>query len=74
MPVGEEGGDGRIPQRFFDRAADFYDATRSFFPAVEEEIADAILATGGATPETYFLEVGIGTDSAWLLLLRRRYF
>ncbi|MFS8815611.1 hypothetical protein ACVW01_001671 [Thermostichus sp. MS-CIW-19] len=58
----------------FDRAADFYDATRSFFPAVEEEIADAILATGGATPETYFLEVGIGTDSAWLLLLRRRYF
>ncbi|WP_414520260.1 class I SAM-dependent DNA methyltransferase, partial [Synechococcus sp. H55.10] len=55
----------------FDRAADFYDATRSFPPAVEEEIADAILAAVGATPETHFLEVGIGTGRIALPLIRR---
>jgi len=57
----------------FDRAADFYDATRSFPPAVEEEIAAAISAAVGATPETHFLEVGIGTGRIALPLIRRGY-
>ncbi|MFS8907792.1 hypothetical protein [Synechococcus sp. OH2] len=52
----------------FDRAADFYGATPSFPFAVEEEIADALLAAGATTPETHFLEVGIGTDSALIFL------
>ncbi|MGY2801648.1 class I SAM-dependent methyltransferase [Thermostichus sp. MS-CIW-25] len=57
----------------FDRAADFYDATRSFPPGVDEAIADAILAAVEATPETHFLEVGIGTGRIALPLIRRGY-
>jgi ubiquinone/menaquinone biosynthesis C-methylase UbiE len=57
----------------FDRAADFYDATRSFPAGVDEDIADAILTAVGATLETHFLEVGIGTGRIALPLIRRGY-
>ncbi|MEN9229874.1 MAG: class I SAM-dependent methyltransferase, partial [Thermostichus sp. DG02_5_bins_236] len=57
----------------FDRAADFYDATRGFPAGVDEEIADAILTAVGATSETHFLEVGIGTGRIAWPLIRRGY-
>ncbi|MEN9225886.1 MAG: class I SAM-dependent methyltransferase [Thermostichus sp. HHBFW_bins_43] len=57
----------------FDRAADIYDATRGFPTGVDEDIADAILTAVEATPETHFLEVGIGTGRIALPLIRRGY-
>ncbi|MCJ2544635.1 class I SAM-dependent methyltransferase [Thermostichus vulcanus] len=57
----------------FDRAAGFYDVTRGFPAGVDEEIADAIVTAVGATQDTHFLEVGIGTGRIALPLIRRGY-
>ncbi len=45
----------------FERAAAFYDATRGYAPGSAERIRDAIVAQTGATVQTRFLELGIGT-------------
>ncbi|NDJ62648.1 MAG: class I SAM-dependent methyltransferase [Chloroflexi bacterium] len=45
----------------FDRAADYYDATRGFPPSVEREAAALIAGAGGLTAATRVLELGIGT-------------
>ena len=45
----------------FDRAADFYDATRAYAPEVADRITRSILDLTGATPSTRMFEVGIGT-------------
>jgi ubiquinone/menaquinone biosynthesis C-methylase UbiE len=57
----------------FDRVAGVYDATRGFPPEVGESIADAIVEATGATPDTSFLEPGIGTGRVALPLVRRGY-
>jgi SAM-dependent methyltransferase len=45
----------------FDRAADFYDATRAYPPGAAEKITQSILDLTGATAGTRIFEVGIGT-------------
>lgn len=45
----------------FDRAADFYDATRAYPPGVADKITRSILDLTGATPSTRIFELGIGT-------------
>jgi len=45
----------------FDRAADYYDATRGFPPGVEDRVADLFVQAGGLGPASRVLEVGIGT-------------
>src|SRR5579884_4565904 len=57
----------------FDRAVEFYDATRGYPPGVDEQIADAIAAAVGATAETRFLEMGIGTGRIAFPLIKRGY-
>jgi len=57
----------------FDRAVDFYDATRGYPPGVEEHIADAIVAAVGASAGTRFLEMGIGTGRIAFPLIMRGY-
>ena len=57
----------------FDQASGYYDATRGYPPGVEERIADAIVAASGATADTRFLELGIGTGRIALPLLTRGY-
>ncbi len=55
----------------FDRAADFYDATRGFPPGVAESVASLVAEAGALGPRTRLLEVGIGTGRLALPLVRR---
>jgi ubiquinone/menaquinone biosynthesis C-methylase UbiE len=57
----------------FDRAASYYDETRGYPPGVDEQIADAIVAATDATPETRFIELGVGTGRIALPLIARGY-
>jgi ubiquinone/menaquinone biosynthesis C-methylase UbiE len=57
----------------FDRATDYYDATRGYPPGVAERVADAIVAATGATSATRFLELGIGTGRIAFPLIVRGY-
>ncbi len=54
----------------FDRAVEFYDATRGFPPGVEEEMAAAIARHAGLTEESRVLEIGVGTGRIALPLSR----
>lgn len=45
----------------FDRAADFYDATRGLPPSVMTRITDAVVRAGEITSATALLEIGVGT-------------
>ena len=55
----------------FDRAADFYDATRAYPPEVADRITRSILDLTGATAYTRILEVGIGTGRISAPLIAR---
>jgi ubiquinone/menaquinone biosynthesis C-methylase UbiE len=57
----------------FDRVAHVYDATRGMTQEAEERVADAIVRLAGATPETRFVEPGVGTGRIALPLIRRGY-
>ena len=57
----------------FDRAADFYDATRGYPPGVGEQIARALLDAAGATPASRILELGVGTGRIALPIIRAGY-
>ncbi len=57
----------------FDRAADFYDATRGYAEGVAEQIRDAIIAYTGATLESRFLELGVGTGRVALPFIQAGY-
>jgi ubiquinone/menaquinone biosynthesis C-methylase UbiE len=45
----------------FDRAAEYYDATRGFPPGVEVGAGETIAKAGGFTHQSRVLEVGVGT-------------
>ena len=55
----------------FDRAAEYYDATRGFPPGVEHRVADLIAETAALTPDACVLEVGVGTGRIARPLARR---
>jgi ubiquinone/menaquinone biosynthesis C-methylase UbiE len=57
----------------FDRAADFYDNTRTLAPEVSERLTGEILRLTQATPDTTFLEPGIGTGRVALSIIERGY-
>ena len=57
----------------FDRAADYYDATRGLPPSASEQVTNSILDIVAATPETQFLEVGIGTGRIALPIVKRGF-
>lgn len=57
----------------FDRAADFYDNTRTLAPEVSERLTAEILRLGQATPDTTFFEPGIGTGRIALPIVERGY-
>ena len=58
---------------YYDNIAQIYDQTRWLTESVAEDIADFILALVCATPETSFLEPGVGTGLNVLPLVRRGY-
>ncbi|MGG6242841.1 class I SAM-dependent methyltransferase [Nodosilinea sp. AN01ver1] len=57
----------------FDRAADFYDNTRTLAPEVSERLTAEILRLGRATPNTTFFEPGIGTGRIALPIVERGF-
>jgi SAM-dependent methyltransferase len=57
----------------FDRAADFYDNTRTLAPEVSERLTDEILRLAQATPNITFFEPGIGTGRVALPIVERGY-
>lgn len=58
---------------YYDRIASIYDATRAMPPAVDKQVTECILRLVGATPETKFLEPGIGTGLNALPIVKRGY-
>jgi ubiquinone/menaquinone biosynthesis C-methylase UbiE len=58
---------------YYSKIADIYDRTRWLTEPIAEEVADFILTLVKATPETTFLEPGIGTGLNVLPLVRRGY-
>src|SRR5215469_2827867 len=62
-----------MPGVNFDRAASYYDATRALPDGVAEEVRDAVLRHVDATPDTRFLEVGVGTGRIAVPFVRAGY-
>ncbi len=58
---------------YYNQIAHIYDATRPLPQIVSEQIADCILKIVAVTPETTFLEPGIGTGRTSLAIIRRGY-
>lgn len=57
----------------FDRAADYYDATRGYPPDVQEQIGRALIEAAGVTPRSRILELGVGTGRIALPIIRAGY-
>jgi ubiquinone/menaquinone biosynthesis C-methylase UbiE len=53
----------------FDRAADYYDDTRGYRADVAQAIGRALAAAAHASPNTRFLEIGVGTGRIALPLI-----
>lgn len=62
-----------MPGVSFDRAVAYYDATRGFPAGVDARLRDAIVRHVGATAETRFLELGVGTGRIALPFLQAGY-
>lgn len=58
---------------YYDKIADIYDQTRWLTESVAEEVADFMLELVNATPETSFLEPGVGTGLNVIPLVKRGY-
>jgi ubiquinone/menaquinone biosynthesis C-methylase UbiE len=58
---------------YYSKIADIYDQTRWLTEPIADEVADFILTLVKATPETTFLEPGVGTGLNVLPLVRRGY-
>ncbi len=55
----------------FERAADYYDQTRSFPPGEEKRAADLLIQSGRLSAEDRILEIGVGTGRIALPLAGR---
>lgn len=62
-----------MPGVSFDRAAEYYDATRGYHAGSAERIRDAIVALTGAGPQSRLLELGVGTGRIALPFIRAGY-
>ncbi|MEH2078759.1 MAG: class I SAM-dependent methyltransferase [Nostoc sp.] len=58
---------------YYDYIAQIYDQTRWLTESVAEEVGDLILKLTCATPETSFLEPGVGTGLNVIPLVKRGY-
>ncbi len=64
---------GEVQINYYDNIAQIYDQTRWLTESVAEEVADFILKLVCATPETSFLEPGVGTGLNVLPFVKRGY-
>lgn len=60
-------------RNYYDTIAGIYDQTRWLSESVAEEVADFIVQLVNASPETSFLEPGVGTGLNVLPLVKRGY-
>mgnify|MGYP001046499376 CR=1 FL=1 len=58
----------------FDRAVDYYDATRGYPPGVAEQLRDAIVATLQLSRHARLIEAGVGTGRIALPFIEAGYF
>ena len=58
---------------YYDQIADIYDNTRTLPPEVDRQVTECILQLASATPDTKFLELGIGTGLNALPIINRGY-
>lgn len=65
--------DWSVVDNYYDRIAHLYDATRPLPTWVSDQIADRILQQVEATPQTRFLEPGIGTGRTGFPIIQRGY-
>lgn len=63
-----------MPGISFDRAVDYYDATRGYPPGVAEQLRDAIVATLSLSRHARLIEAGVGTGRIALPFLEAGYF
>jgi ubiquinone/menaquinone biosynthesis C-methylase UbiE len=63
-----------MPGISFDRAVDYYDATRGYPPGVAERLRDAIVATLQLSQRARLLEAGVGTGRIALPFIETGYF
>lgn len=62
-----------MPGVSFDRAAEYYDETRGYAAGSAERVRDAIVAYAGASQQTRFLELGVGTGRIAVPFIRAGY-
>src|SRR5689334_15240561 len=62
-----------MPGISFDRAVEYYDATRGYAEGVAERIRDAIVKETEADQNTRFLELGVGTGRIALPFIQAGY-
>ncbi|MCF4970440.1 class I SAM-dependent methyltransferase [Nostoc sp. CMAA1605] len=62
-----------VKSTYYDNIAHLYDQTRWLTESIAEEVVDFIIRLVNATPETSFLELGIGTGLNVIPLVKRGY-
>jgi ubiquinone/menaquinone biosynthesis C-methylase UbiE len=65
--------DWSVVSNYYDRIAHLYDATRPLPVSVSEQISNCILSLANATPNTKFLEPGIGTGRTAFPIVQKGY-
>ena len=63
-----------MPGISFDRAVDYYDATRGYPPGVAERLRDAIIAALELSQSAQILEAGVGTGRIAIPFIEAGYF
>ncbi|MCS6841918.1 MAG: class I SAM-dependent methyltransferase [Roseiflexus sp.] len=63
-----------MPGISFDRAVDYYDATRGYPPGIAERLRDAMVATLQLSQNARLLEAGVGTGRVALPFIEAGYF
>jgi SAM-dependent methyltransferase len=63
-----------MPGISFDRAVDYYDATRGYPPGVAERLRDAIIAALELSRSAQILEAGVGTGRIAIPFIEAGYF
>ena len=62
-----------MPGVNFDRAAEYYDATRGYPPGVDEQLRDALIKQLQLAPQAHIIEPGIGTGRIAFPFVRAGY-
>ena len=63
-----------MPGISFDRAVDYYDATRGYPPGVAERLRNAIIAALELSQSAQILEAGVGTGRIAIPFIEAGYF